>query len=268
MRKIYTTLTVASLLGLALIAKASVTPSALPTAVGNYNAWTPSAGTTHFTLVDEAICNGNTDFVSTTVLNNKDSYSVSVASVPNGAVITGVAITPCASRNTNQTSGMAVFYRANGIDSANGASYALSGTNPANLAATNFSGLAITKNTSTTLEVGAVLLTGTGGAKLSRIATVVTYVAVPGAPFNVQNFVATGTPKQVIVSWANQTDTTGVTVEKSTDGVNFTVALATGTPITSYLDSPVTTGTYFYRVKASNVAGSSGYSSTTMAVVP
>lgn len=268
MRKIYTTFSIASLLGLAFVANASVTPSILPTAPGVYSSWTTSSGATHYTLVDEATCNGNTDYVRTTVLNNKDSFSVSVAAVPNGSVITGIAITPCASRNTNQTSGMAVFYRANGVDSANGATYALTGTTPTNRAATNFNGLSITKNASTTLEVGAVLLTGTGGAKLSRVATVVTYVSAPGVPFGVQNFVSTSTPKNVVVSWFNQADTTGISVEKSTDGTNFSVVFATSSALTSYFDGSVASGTYYYRIQASNIAGSSAYSSTTVAIVP
>lgn len=268
MRKIYTSLTVASMLGFAFIASASVTPSILPTGAGAYSAWTPSTGATHYTLVDETTCNGTTDYVRATTLNAKDSFFVSLSAVPNGAVITGVSVTPCASRNTNSTAGMAVFYRADGVDSANGASYALSGTKPVALSATNFNGLSITKNASTTLEVGAVLLSGTGGARLSRIATAVTYVTAPGAPLSVNNFVSTSTPKKVTVTWVNQVDTAGINVEKSTDGINFSVVLSTSTAITSYVDTPVTTGTYYYRLNAFNAAGTSGYSSTTTAVVP
>jgi hypothetical protein len=168
-------------LGLALLvtsvglAIASTTASIFPTGDGAYTAWTPSTGSTHYTLVDESSCNGLTDYVSTTVNGNRDAYSVSLASVPDGATITNIAITPCASRNTNKTSVMKVFYRLNGANSADSGSYSLTGTTPVALSATNFSSLSITKNASTSLQIGAVLTSGTGGARLSNISTVITY---------------------------------------------------------------------------------------------
>src|SRR5437868_12337378 len=80
---------------------ASTTGILPPSSDGNYLQWTPSAGTTHYTLVDESACNGTTDYNSTGTIGNRDSYGVSLASVGNGAVISQIDIAPCASRNSN-----------------------------------------------------------------------------------------------------------------------------------------------------------------------
>jgi len=40
---------------------------------GNYLQWTPSTGTTHYTLVNETPCNGATNYVSTGTNGNRDS---------------------------------------------------------------------------------------------------------------------------------------------------------------------------------------------------
>ena len=256
------------LLSTVALLSASTTALILPTGSGTYSSWTPSTGVTHYTLVDESSCNGATDYVSTNTLNNRDSYSISLSSIPDGSKITGVSVTPCASRDTNKSSTMAAFYRLNGVDSANGSAYTLSGTIPADLTATSYSGLSVTKTSTTTLESGVILLSGTGGARVSRVATVVTYITNPGAPVGVTNTVSTTTPKKVNMSWSNQADTTGINIERSIDNVNFSLLFSTSTAITSYGDATVTTGTYYYRLQAFNVVGSSPYSSTTVAVVP
>lgn len=58
-----------------------VTPL-LPTADGNYTAWTPSTGTSHFALVDEQTPNGDTDYNAATTEGDKDSYTF--ANLPTG----------------------------------------------------------------------------------------------------------------------------------------------------------------------------------------
>lgn len=261
-------------LGLALVvgsvalAYASVTSSILPTGAGAYSAWTPSTGTTHYTLVDETSCNGTTDHVSTTSVGAKDSYVVSLSSVPNGATITGVSVTPCASKIKNSgTVTMSLFYRANGVDSANGAAYTLSGATPVVLSATNYSGLSISKNASTTLEVGAVLVSGTIGARLSQIGTVITYVMPPVTPTNVTSQASsTG----IAVSWFSPTnDQDSFAIDRSTDGINFIlVASTTNGFVRDYIDSSLSSGTYYYKVRARNILGYSAYSSTTVTTLP
>ena len=70
-----------------------------------------------------------------------------------------------------------VFYNFNGLSSADAGAYSLSGTNPFVQQPTNFSNLALSKNATSTLEIGAVLASGNKGAKLSNISTVITYIA-------------------------------------------------------------------------------------------
>src|SRR5207245_1606486 len=77
-----------------------------------------------------------------------------------------------------------VFYRTGGVNSADAGGYSLgNGTTPTEtgIATTSFSGISILKGAGTSLEVGAVLTTDTNGkgAKLSRIATTLTYTEAP-----------------------------------------------------------------------------------------
>jgi hypothetical protein len=242
------------------IAYAASTASIYPTGAGTYSQWTPSTGTTHYTLVDETSCNGTTDYVSTTVNGNRDSYAVSLASVPDGSTITSVSVTPCASRNSNKTSVMNVFYRLNGVNSADQGAYSLTGTTPVQLASTNFSGLSVVKGASTTLEIGAVLTSGTGGARLSQLATSITYT--PTLPSDPTNLLVTSTGTRLLLTWSdNANNESSYKIEKGTDGVNFSFTGSVLANVTSFIDATTTSGvTYYYRVYAVNETGNSGYS--------
>lgn len=177
------------LLCFSLVAKqsqASTTLSLLPVNDGNYTQWTPNSGTSHYTQVDESSCNGNTDFNRETTVSQRDSYGLDLSSVPNGATITQIAITPCASKNSNGGTNTTfdVFYRLDGINSADMPGYTLTTTTPTTLSTTNFSGLLVLKSGTTSLEVGGIYTAGNKGARLSRIATVVTYSMLPTVTTN------------------------------------------------------------------------------------
>lgn len=254
------------------IAAAATTGNLLPTTDGVNTSWTPKSGATHYTMVDETSCNGTTDYVSETTAGERDSYRVSLASVPANAEITSIALVPCASRNTSGggSSVMNVFYRFNGAASADQGAYALTGTTPTQLATTTFSGLSLTNIASSTLEVGAVYTSGTRGARLSRLAAVITYtpvVTIPNSPTNLFALAtSTGTTTGVTTFWTdNSSNEQGFKLERSTDNVNF--SLVTTTTGRTFLDTPVASGTYYYRVYAYNTAGNSGYATST-AIVP
>ena len=258
------------------IAYASVVSGLLPTSDGTYKAWTPSTGTTHYTLVDESSCNGTTDYNSTTITGNRDSYGISLSGVPNGAVVSGIAIKPCASRNSSGggSATMNVFYRWNGTNSADAGAYALTGTTPVNLATTTFSGLALNKRSSNTAEIGAIYSSGTKGARLSRIAAEITYsITAPSDPYSLSEThdFATSTP-YILLSWSStSTNELGFKVERGTDGVNFSQIGTSSENYTSYFDSAIITGsstTYYYRVKAYNDSYDSGYTNTVSVFVP
>lgn len=265
MNKKYLTLLI---LGVTATVYATTTSSLLPTSVGTYSAWTPSTGSTHYTLVDESSCNGATDYVSTTAVGSRESFGVSLSSIPDGALITGLSLTPCASKIKNSgTVTMSLFYRANGVNSADGSAYTLSGATPVNLSATNYSSLSITKNASTTFEAGAVLVSGTIGARLSRLATVITYVTAPLIPTNVTSS-ATSTAS-IALGWIqSSSDQDSFSIEKSTDGTNFSLATTTPGYYRSYIDTGLTAGTYYYKLRAYNALGYSAYSSTIVTILP
>lgn len=341
---------------------ADSTASLLSSSDGSYLQWTPSIGTTHYILVDESTCNGTIDYNSTNTVGNRDSYGVNIASIPNGSTITAIEITPCASRN--KTGGgsatMNVFYQFNGVDSADAGSYALIGTTPTQLAATTFSGLSLVKGSVSALKIGAVLSAGTKGARLSRIAVVVTYtpLAAPSslgatnvsgsqnnlswtdnssnedgfkiesslnnqfgpfsqiattsanvvsysntgltadqtyyyrirafnaggnssytntayaitatvAPSDPSNLTTTASSSSAALNWSqSSTNEEGFKVERGTDGVNFTEIATKGINVTNHVDPGLAPGTYYYRVRAFNVIGNSGYSNTASTTIP
>jgi predicted phage tail protein len=248
---------------MASVALATSTSALVPVAAGNYNQWTPSTGTSHFALVDETPCNGLTDSNSTTVVGSRDSYAISSSSVPNGATITQIAIKPCASRVTSggANSVMNVFYRLNGVNSADSGAYSLSGTTPVELATTTYSGLSTVKMASTTLEIGAVLTSSTKGARLSRIAAVITYTELTAPTTLVSTATSTS---DVYLTWTDtSSNESGFTIDRSTDAVNWTAIATTSADVTAYNDagrSPSTT--YYHRVRAYNVGAYTSYSNT------
>lgn len=248
------------------VALALVTGTLLPVSDGSNTAFTPSTGTSHFALVDEATCN-TTDYNSTNTVGSRDSYNVSLSSIPNGSVVTAISITPCASRNSSGggSSTMNVFYKLDGVSSSDSGAYALSGTNPTTLASTNFAGLGTVKSSGTTLEIGAVYSSGTKGVKLSRIGTVVTYIALP-APTNVGSVADATSTDAINLSWSDTSYEENFVIERKNVTASTTYATIATTTInsTSYQDTGLSSGnTYMYRLRSYAGGGYSAYSSTT-----
>lgn len=263
-----------AILMFAYLAFADGTGSLLPTSDGAYTQWTPSTGSTHYTLVDESSCNGTSDYNSTNTVGNRDTYGVSIASVPNGATVTEVAITPCASNDKNgQGSTLNVFYRWNGANSADAGNYTLSGTTPTQLSTATFSGLSFVKGSGSILEVGAVLSAGAKGARLSRLATVVTYTPLY-APSNFNAIGAATSTESSTVGYAalfwsdNSSNENGFEIERSdSQSGPYSLVHTTGANTTSYNDfSTASDQTYYYRARAVNSGGNSGYSNVDYAI--
>jgi hypothetical protein len=257
--------------GFYTIVTADVSSNLYPISDGNYVQWTPKTGSTHYTMVDESTCNGTTDYNFTSTVGNRDSYSIDISSVPNGAKITQIDIKPCASRNSAGGSNpvMNVFYRLDSINSSDSGSYSLTGTTPVELSTTTFSSLDKFKTSTTTMEVGAVLTSGTKGSRLSRIRSYITYTPLL-APSNLTSTVSTTSPATIYLNWSdNSTIESNFLVERSTDALNWANISTTSANATSLTNSNLTPGTtYYYRVKASDIGGVSSYSNTASSTVP
>jgi hypothetical protein len=88
---------------------------------------------------------------------------------------------------------------------------------------------------------------------------------LPGTPSNL-SVTSTGA-SEVDLAWdGNSYNETGFRIERSTDGLNFTTAGMSTT--TTFADTGLTHGTYFYRVRAVNANGTSDISNTVEATVP
>lgn len=244
---------------------ADATENILPSSDGVYLQWAPKTGTAHYAMVDELTCNGTADYNYTNTIGSRDSYGINLASVPDGSTITAIEITPCASQNKNGGGSgiMNIFYRYNGADSADAGNYTLSGTTPTQLGATNFNGLSLIKESASSLEIGAVLSSGRKGARLSRLAAVITYTIPLNPPAAPSNLTAAASSTNAILNWIdNSGNEDGFRVERSIDSFNFSQIATTGINIANYIDWGLATGTYFYRAKAFNSDGDSGYSNT------
>lgn len=80
-------------------------------------------------------------------------------------------------------------------------------------------------------------------------------------PYQPQNLTAEQADGNILLSWIGSLGATGYSIQRSTDGVNFT-ALATTGIVVQYLDSLPGTGVmYYYQVAGTNGSGTSTYSS-------
>ena len=88
---------------------------------------------------------------------------------------------------------------------------------------------------------------------------------VPQAPVNLA--ASASSSSQINLSWNDSsTNETGFKIERSTDNVNFAQINSVGSNVTTYADTNLTSATtYYYRVRAYNVQGNSGYSNVASA---
>ena len=98
-----------------------------------------------------------------------------------------------------------------------------------------------------------------------------TPVATPAAPSGLS---ATGTGcQQITLTWTrNSTNETGFNIQRSSGGcTSFLAVTQTGAGVTTYVDTPPTSGTFCYQVNAFNAGGNSGFtnqaSATTLSCV-
>jgi hypothetical protein len=106
----------------------------------------------------------------------------------------------------------------------------------------------------------------TGGTSAySNVANATTLPAGSVPPNAPSNLVATAnSSSQITLTWTdNATNETGVSIQRSTDGVNFTQLITVGANTTAYVNGGLDAGTtYYYRVQAYNGGGASADSNT------
>jgi len=107
-----------------------------------------------------------------------------------------------------------------------------------------------------------------GGEYALTIYGLIGGVTIPAAPSNLTAKALSN--NQVSLSWKNSaSNETGFTIERSTDGVNFTAVATLGPYVQIYTDGDLATSTrYIYEVVATNAAGSSVPSNQAVAKTP
>ncbi len=88
-------------------------------------------------------------------------------------------------------------------------------------------------------------------------------------PYQPQNVTAEQTDGNILISWNGSLGATGYLLQRGTDGVNFTTIATLGL-VSQYIDAyPGVAITFYYQVAATNIAGTSPYSSVvTMVAAP
>lgn len=144
--------------------------------------WISSTGAANWTNVNDGTCNGLTDYNSSYFYLRYDWYTISLASIPNGSTVNKIEIIPClASQSAVTSTAIRVAWRWNG-GSPNPSGYNdytyISGTTPIERATTTWTGLSISKNSASTLELGAASLWSTStwaGSVASKFRIRITY---------------------------------------------------------------------------------------------
>ena len=187
----------------------------LPVSDGSWKKWKTYPGTgsrvsTHYTQVDETICNGKTDYNYTNetgpVADRKtgqwiyiaDSYFINLDSIPNGSKIISIGITPCVSTNrpNGNDSVMSIFASLNGLPGVFFPTiFKLKGDVPQELETFtigetvgtetywtlvyltgSYDPISFLKNNQSTLEIGVASSSGKDGIRLSQIKVKIKYI--------------------------------------------------------------------------------------------
>ena len=106
---------------------------------------------------------------------------------------------------------------------------------------------------------------GGGDSGYSNTDSATTFDVPPAAP---TRLIATAvSDSQIDLAWTdNSSNETGFKIERSPDGSTWAEIATVGTDVVTYSDTGLLPATmYYYRVRATNGSGESGYSNTAMA---
>jgi len=246
---------------------AEVTGTVLPSGDTANAGWRPRSGSVHYAMVNDASCNGTVNYNYTDQTGRRDAYRFALAAVPDGARITALTVTPCASRHSTGSGVpvMSAFYRwSGGPVSANFGTWSLAALSnvPANLPPATIGSLDLVKSATSTLDVGAIYVSGNRGVRLSRLAVEATYVPLV-AP---SGLTATPSGNSITLAWLdNTTIETGYQVERSLDGVVYVPLATLPADTRTYTQDGLSNGVYAYRVRATNSGGATAWSNVATA---
>lgn len=132
---------------------------------------------------------------------------------------------------------------------------------------TSYADTGLTPNKSYSYRIKAFNNTGT--SNYSNPTTSQTFDVIPANPLGLTANSDPGSPSVVQLSWYDvSTNETGFRIERTLDSTSNWVQIAQVTT-SAYRDSALLSGTtYFYRVRAFNNIGNSGYSNTAFATTP
>jgi Fibronectin type III domain len=128
--------------------------------------------------------------------------------------------------------------------------------------ATSYNDTGLAASTTYSYRVKATNATGDSLDSNTASATTNAATTAPAAP---SNLTATAvSASQINLAWTdNSNNETGFTIERSTDGTNFSPVITVGANVTSYSDTGLAASTkYYYRVDATNAGDDSPDSNT------
>ena len=137
------------------------------------------------------------------------------------------------------------------------------------VSSTGFTNTSLSPGTQYCYAVAAFDNAGNTSAQSAQsCATTTMLVTVPAAPSGLTATAAAN--DEIDLSWTdNSTNETGFEIERSTDGSNFVQIAQVPSKAEAYQDTGIVGGTtYYYRVRAYNSAGDSGYSNVAFTASP
>ncbi len=151
-----------------------------PSSDGNYTAWGPLGGGSHYVEVDEAVADGDTSYIEEASSGIRDSFNLPDGQIPSGANVTQIKIYAEAKNvHNSKDDTFKIFYRKDGADTDGATGHTPPNGSYATYSET-WSGLSWDNTDIDGLEIGIVSNTHTGGAKLrvTQMYVEVTYYAI------------------------------------------------------------------------------------------